>query len=282
VRDVVSGKASFSRRMGIERRMDNKGIQDRVAGVLAGLAAGDRNGGPIQLAVRLAESLAAMGVFDRADVGDRYLSWWRNGAFDTGPITGRVLGLVAEGSTFDEAAAHVDLEMCGQTAGCNPAHRCAPLAMAPFFDNRELELAALSEASLTHAHPIAGDASAAVAMLCGAMIRGEVWESALERAGKGRSAEVRRALAVTVPAGQGGYSPVALGSAIFFIGTSSSLADALSRSIAYAGSANYCPVLVGAIGGARWGITQIPDRLLPSGRLRERVESVTTAMANLW
>lgn len=262
--------------------MDNRGIQDRVAGVLAGLAAGDCNGGPIQMAVRLAESLTAKGTFDRDDIGDRYLSWWRNGAFDTGPVTGRVLGLVAEGSKFDEAVEHVDSETRGQTAGCNPAHRCAPLAMAPFLHDRELESAAFSEASLTHAHPLAGDAAAAVALLCRALIRGEGWESSLELAGKGRLDEVRRAIAVVAPAGRGGYSPVPLGSAIFFIGSSSSLADALSRSIAYAGPANYCPVLVGSIGGARWGINEIPDHFLPSGRLRERIESVTTAMANFW
>lgn len=262
--------------------MVNNGIQDRVAGVLAGLAAGDRNGGPIQMALRIAESLAAMGVFDRADVGDRYLSWWRNGAFDTGPVTGRVLGLVAEGSTFDEAAAHVDLKICGQTAGCNPAHRCAPLAMAPFLDDTELVRAALSEASLTHAHPLAGDAAAAVAMLCGVLIRGEEWESALERAGKGRLGEVRRALAAIAPAGRGGYSPVALGSAIFFIGTSFSLTDALSRSIAYAGPENYCPVLVGSIGGARWGRSAVPTQLLPAGKLWKRIDVVTTALTNLW
>lgn len=261
--------------------MDNR-IQDRVAGVLAGLAAGDRNGGPIQMALRLAESLAAMGSFVRADVGDRYLSWWRNGAFDTGPVTGRVLGLVAEGSTFDEAAVHVDLEMCGQTSGCNPAHRCAPLAMAPFLDDTELERAALSEASLTHAHPLAGDAAAAVAMLCGALIRGEEWENALERAGKGRLAEVRRALAAIAPAGRGGYSPVALGSAIFFIGTSSSLSDALSRSIAYAGPANYCPVLVGSIGGARWGKRAIPETLLPPSELCKRIEAAGSGLIGLW
>lgn len=33
--------------------------KDRCGGVLLGLAAGDRNGGPIQMAVRLAESLVA-------------------------------------------------------------------------------------------------------------------------------------------------------------------------------------------------------------------------------
>lgn len=42
-------------------------------GVLVRLAAGDRNGGPIRMAVRLAESLASLKRFERADILVRYL-----------------------------------------------------------------------------------------------------------------------------------------------------------------------------------------------------------------
>jgi ADP-ribosylglycohydrolase len=49
---------------------------DRVRGILIGLAAGDRNGGPIRMAVHLAESLAEKGRFDAEDVFGRYLAWW--------------------------------------------------------------------------------------------------------------------------------------------------------------------------------------------------------------
>ena len=52
------------------------GMQDRCQGVLIGLAAGDRNGGPIRMAVRLAESLLERNGFDPADVVERYLRWW--------------------------------------------------------------------------------------------------------------------------------------------------------------------------------------------------------------
>jgi hypothetical protein len=42
--------------------------EDRCRGALVGLAAGDRIGGPIRMAVRLAESLVEMSRFDAADV----------------------------------------------------------------------------------------------------------------------------------------------------------------------------------------------------------------------
>ena len=62
--------------------------RDRIRGVLLGLAAGDRNGGPIRMAVRLAESLSERRRFDPEDILSRYLAWWRDGAFDTGTDDG--------------------------------------------------------------------------------------------------------------------------------------------------------------------------------------------------
>ncbi len=53
---------------------DAAGI-DRCQGLLLGLAAGDRNGGPIRMAVRLAESLVECSGFAPSDILERYLPW---------------------------------------------------------------------------------------------------------------------------------------------------------------------------------------------------------------
>lgn len=58
--------------------MTNKtGVKDRCEGVLLGLAAGDRNGGPIRLAVRLLESLLEKDTFDEGHVAQTYLNYYR-------------------------------------------------------------------------------------------------------------------------------------------------------------------------------------------------------------
>jgi hypothetical protein len=36
--------------------------------------------------------------------------------------------------------------------------------------------------------------------------------------------------------------------------------EVLQKSIEFAGPANYCPVLVGSLAGARWGASSISDR----------------------
>lgn len=57
----------------MERSLDR--VRDRVDGILLGLAVGDRNGGPIRMAVRLAESLVARGDVDIDDIAVRYFDW---------------------------------------------------------------------------------------------------------------------------------------------------------------------------------------------------------------
>jgi ADP-ribosyl-[dinitrogen reductase] hydrolase len=71
--------------------------------VLIGQAAGYRNGGTSRMTMRLAESLLDCGDFDVADILERYLRWWREGAIDTGPVRKRALALVVAGIPASEA-----------------------------------------------------------------------------------------------------------------------------------------------------------------------------------
>ena len=150
-------------------------LRSRVEGTLIGLAAGDRIGGPTRMALQLAASLLDRNGLDRDDIGARYLNWWKDGGFDTGTTAARVFSLVADGMSFEEAAARVDRERGGKTAGCNPAHRIAPLAMWSSIPDRDLPGLARAEAALTHQDPLAGDVAAAVAVLCRNLIRGLPW-----------------------------------------------------------------------------------------------------------
>lgn len=257
---------------------------DRVAGILLGIAAGDRIGGPLRMALRVAESLAARHGFDVDDIGARYLAWWRDDAFDTGPTTAGVLALVDGGLPFEDAAHRVDDEARGLTAGCNPAHRAAPIAMSASIPDAAVATSAIAEARRTHRHPLAGDAAAAVAVLCRALVRGRPWDEALVAAGAGRLPETRHALATDAALlSAGGFAPDALRAAVHFVGSSASFGDALARSIAFARPSNYSPVLVGSIGGARWGATAVAPSLVAHARpLRPRVDEAIRALVATW
>lgn len=234
------------------------------------------------MAIRLAESLAGRHRFDPEDVMARYLDWWRDGAFDTGPVAAMVLSLVASGVPVEVAVARVHAESGGMTAGCNPAHRCPPLAMAAFIADAALPATAAHEASLTHHDPLAGDVAAAVAVLCRSLIRGDDWATALDKAAIGRDPATVRALEIGSPdpLSRGGYAPEVLRAAVHLVAGNSSFADALAGSIAFAGPANYCPVLVGAIGGARWGASSIPEGMMAHCEVLTRVRRVADQLAS--
>jgi ADP-ribosylglycohydrolase len=236
------------------------------------------------MAVRLAESLLELGRFDAADIVARYLCWWREGAFDTGPVSGRVLELLAAGMSAEKASAQVHREFTGKTAGCNPAHRSSPLAMLASLADDDLPDCAITEARLTHHDPVAGDVAAAVTVLCRFLIRGVAWENAVQRSAGERQTETSGVLFSVRdgPGTCGGFAPEVLRAAAYFVGSSSSFSEALERSVLFGGPANYCPVLVGAIGGARWGSSAIPAPALAHIDILPRVKTCAHGLAAGW
>ena len=89
-----------------------------------GLAAGDRNGGPVRLATLLQQSLAQ--GFNEERVFARYADWVQNGGFDTGPTLYHVIEGVDCGLSISESVWRYHQHSSG-SAGIGPAHRSAEL-----------------------------------------------------------------------------------------------------------------------------------------------------------
>ena len=70
-----------------------------------------------------------------------------------------------------------------------------------------------------------------------------------------------------------------LQAAVYFVTANASFDAALAASLAFAGLANYCPVLVGAIGGARWGARGIQAEHLAHCRDRPRIAAAAAALS---
>jgi ADP-ribosylglycohydrolase len=174
----------------------------------------------------------------------------------------------------EEAVLQVHQEFGGKTAGCNPAHRSPPLAMSAAIAYEELADCAMTEARLTHHDPLAGEVAGTVNKLCRSLIRGADWDLALRESGNSTGQGG--------PGNNGGYAPDVLRAAAYFIDTSATFAGALERSLSFAGPANYCPVLVGGIGGARWGASAVPQRSLAHVDILPRVRATAEALAADW
>lgn len=232
--------------------------------MLYGLAAGDRNGGPVRMGQRLGASLTACGGLDTADLGARWLDWWNTDAFDTGPVFAAVLSRVAKGESFEQAAQAVDRELGGLTAGVNAAHRAAPLAACFAIPDGALAESARRQARLTHWHPLAGDTAAALVLLCRVLINGRPWREALAWTKRELGqATAGVPLAIAPATDRSGFAPGAFASALWFVDRGGDFDEALRASLEFAGPANYCPVLVGVIAGARWGDLALARKLTP-------------------
>ncbi len=196
-------------------------------------------------------------------MGGSYLRWWKISGFDTGPTAAGVFKLVDKGKSYSEAAKIMHHELNEMTAGCNPMHRCPPLALCSYIPSVDLDEAAKEEARLTHYHPLAGEGSALAVRIIRYLLSGHSWEETLLEAARGQPDWILSMIFSKIsPTSRSGYSPDVLRASLYFMHTSDTFQEALERSIKFAGPANYSPVLVGALAGARWGDKAIPNNLI--------------------
>ena len=211
--------------------------------ILEGIKAGDKNGGPTELAKILSQSLMFCNGFNHADLVKRYCHWWKTDAFDTGLTFARVFQKVSEGISIKDASLQVHKELNGMTAGCGPAHRIAPLAVCKNIPTNKLVDYARQEARITHYHPDAGNCSAVMVLLCRYLVEGNSWNDSKDLVSKNKKIKSTWVNIQNANLNKGGYVLDVMYSAFHFLDKS----DALKNSIIFAGPANYCSVIVGII-----------------------------------
>jgi len=211
--------------------------------ILNGIRMGDKIGGPYQLSKILNESLTSCGGFNKKDLIRRYLKWWKGDAFDTGPTFASVFTHIENGVNPEEAVKQVNILMNGNTAGCGPAHRISPLAGFMDIPTNQLIGIAKEEATISHYHPDAGNGSAIVVMLCRYLLEGKTLKEAKMLIAENDLLKTSWENILNAKIKPDGYIFNVLCSALYFLDKDNSLENAIK----FAGSANYCPVIVGLI-----------------------------------
>lgn len=238
-------------------------VTDPAFNPLLGQATGDRIGGPVRMAMMLGHAIADANGLDTHVVVQRYLAWHRTDAFDTGPTWSAVLEEIGHGSDPATAAQRVHAEQRGLTAGANTAHRATAIGGAAVIPDAQVADAARVEARLTHWHPDAAESSAATATIVRCMLRGATLDTAVAEAASVTTGLVHALLSDHTPdrsqLSRGGYAPKVVEAAVYFTRAATDFADAIARSIHFAGMSNYCPVLVGAFAALRFGVTPVAD-----------------------
>jgi len=208
-----------------------------------GYQQGDKNGGPTRLSKILSESLIACNGFNKNDLVKRYLDWWVNGAFDTGPTFAMVFKKISDGVPAKNASLEVDKYLKGATAGCGPVHRIAPLASFKKIPTNQIIEIARQEAKITHYHPDAGNCSAIMTLLCRYIIEGYSWNDSKKLIINNDQISTTWIRIKNSNLNNGGYVLDVMHSALYFLEQE----DSLKKSHIFAGPANYCPIIVGII-----------------------------------
>lgn len=292
-------------------------VTDRARGCLLGLAVGDAlgttlefstrdtrprqtemtGGGPFRLrpgewtddtsmALALGESLVACGGFNPRDAMDRFIQWWREGAysctgscFDIGVTTQQALGRYRR--TGDPFAGPTTED----TAGNGSLMRLAPVPLVALADAAEADRLAREQSRLTHGAPQAVQACAFFAALLREAILGadkaavlapRAWERhPAVRAVAGGSWRDKERAAVR----SSGYVIHTLEAALWAVGRTETFEDALVLAVNLGEDADTVGAVTGQLAGALYGASGIPERWLAPLAWRERIANLAEALA---
>ena len=211
--------------------------------ILKGIQDGDQIGGPYELAKIFSESLKLNNEFNEKDLRQRYLNWWKHGAFDTGPTYASVFNKIEKGMEPEEAVKKVHQEFGFSTAGCGPAHRATPLAGMLNIPTDQLSTLARKEAKITHFDEDAGNGSAIVIMLCRYLLEGKSYYDAENLICNDKDLKDSWIKLQKAKLKPDGYIYNVIFSALHFIKEDKTLADAIK----FSGKANYCSIIFSVI-----------------------------------
>jgi ADP-ribosyl-[dinitrogen reductase] hydrolase len=270
--------------------MDNI-ILDRISGVAVGAAVGDALGMPLEfgpaspldhlvremmsgrlpagsftddteMALALGESLLAQRLLNGADLAQRFLHWYRTHPPDIGIHISRVLAQVAQDVPWETAsrtAWHIDLN--------GSLMRSWPVALANWRDPMRLVADSILQSQVTHFHPECIAASVLVNVMIANLIAGQSPADALQTALELSNPPTGlRQVALAAPTKRravlpnSGWVRHTLESALWGLFTTNTFEEALVQVANLGGDADTAAAVVGALAGARYGLSAIPAR----------------------
>ncbi|WP_262269573.1 ADP-ribosylglycohydrolase family protein [Microvirga yunnanensis] len=283
---------------------------DRARGTLLGLAIGDALGATLQftrrdstpvvrdlvgsgpfrlepgqwtddtsMALCLADSLIACPDFNRWDLMDRFVRWWRCGensvtgtCFDIGKTTQKALALYERtGKTAREGSQD------SKQAGSGSLKRLAPVVIAAVPDRSLATVLAELQSRLTHPAPIAHDACRFFAQLLVEAITGGSKDSVLRSRPWFGASEIR-----VIAAGEwepksrdeiysSGYVVSTLEAALWCVAGTDSFEEALILAANLGDHSDTVAAVTGQLAGALYGMSGIPQRWLDNVAWKDQI-----------
>ncbi|QIB79546.1 ADP-ribosylglycohydrolase family protein [Haloferax volcanii] len=241
-------------------------------------------------ALCIARSLVEQQAFDPADVADRFVAWYDTGPFDIGGMTRRALNRLKRGDSWGEAGQQVwEQSPEGQNAGNGSVMRCPPLAIPYATDWDRLATVSRQSSQITHADPRC-TAGCAILNLTVAGLLADAdtpLQDALDYVSTDAPDELVTALR---PLARGdspdtletsGYVVHSLQTALHDGLVADSAEDAIVTAVNRGGDTDTIGAIAGAVAGARFGASQLPDRWLGAIDEVNELEGLTTQLTNV-
>ncbi|WP_267640184.1 ADP-ribosylglycohydrolase family protein [Haloarchaeobius amylolyticus] len=217
----------------------------------------------------IARSLAERGEFDGEDVAERFVGWYESGPFDIGIMTGQSIRAFRDGVAWDEAGRQVwEASAEGSNAGNGSVMRCVPHALAFGDDPDELVAVSRESSAITHADPRCTWGCALVNLVVASLLDGaepmDALDAGLDRVRDEAPAElVTAAEAVPTMAPDdlqnSGYVVTTVQAGFFHGLRADTAADAIVEAVAMGGDADTIGAVAGAVAGARFGASALPE-----------------------
>lgn len=279
---------------------DEKNMRERFEGCLVGLACGDALGAPIEflnlqmiaqklgilgtvremvgggwlnlnpgeytddmdMMLCIAESLAETNGYNPDDIAKRFVDWYKSNPKDIGNTTRGSLAKIASGVPWQRAGDPV-----------SPANgsvmRCAPIGLMFAFDEKKLIEASIETSAMTHASSDATASCVLINLMISKLVLGEDRQKAffdcIEILKKTDKTYVDKFFdtfprpAPVIDISKGLASNAVILSISSLIG-SFSFEQAIVSVVNLGGDADTNGAVTGALAGAYWGISAIPER----------------------
>jgi len=243
-----------------------------------------------EMALCIARSLAERGGFDPADAADRFLDWYYTGPFDIGLMTVDALRQLDAGEPWEDAGRVVwEHRSEGKNAGNGSVMRGAPLAVAYAADPDSLVAASKQSSAITHYDPRCQYGCAVLNLTIAGVCRGaqSPLQDALETVGEDAPEDLVTAL-VPVTTGEvpgtlrtSGYVVHTLQTALHDGLGAESVEKAIVTAVNRGGDTDTIGAIAGAVAGARFGASGLPDRWLAAIDETDEIERLAGELRTL-
>lgn len=222
-------------------------------------------------ALCIARSLVERGGFDPVDMAKRFVDWYESDPFDVGTMTARSIRRLKRGQPWDQAGQDVwENSPEGSNAGNGSVMRCPPLAIAYANNPEALVIISKQSSEITHADPRCTYGCALLNLSIAGYLenRNEPFITACNAL---RAAAPDELVDALDPISKGvqpdslqttGYVVHTLQTAYYDAVTADSTEDAIVAAVNRGGDTDTIGAVTGAIAGARFGASDLPDRWL--------------------